>query len=49
MAEGGVTDSSAQSAISNANALLENQKSELKELLKKPLKRDDKWCVKHLY
>ncbi|XP_076078231.1 ubiquitin carboxyl-terminal hydrolase 15-like isoform X1 [Mytilus galloprovincialis] len=45
MAEGGVTDSSAQSAISNANALLENQKSELKELLKKPLKRDDKWFL----
>jgi hypothetical protein len=43
MAEGGVSECSAESALSADNTQLENQKSELRELLKKPLKRDDKW------
>jgi len=38
--EGGV---SAECAIFADNTQLENQKSELRELLRKPLKRDDKW------
>lgn len=45
MAEGGVTDVDAQTAILTDTAPLEMQKNELKELLKKTLKKDDKWFV----
>ena len=42
--EGGVSEYySAECVIFANNTPLENQKSELRELFKKPLKRDDKW------
>ena len=41
--EGGVSESNAEAAISVDSGQIEKQKNELKELLKKPLKRDDKW------